>query len=304
MSDADVLARPDEALQTISTIVSDIDRKVEADIQAYMAHDPGNGRGRMSRVEATKLVRDKWEKQLMAAARLRERAEDIKRMREERKAEQANLQQEQELNKSKEESIAQRTEANETLEDWKSKASGEGLDDTAAQQQLAENSAYARDAVQDRLSGFGGRQSARAANIAGTLDARMEAEQARTSELLKTQEQAYYTRLAGDLGKALSGELAQADFADADLRARMADIYDRAYQAQADIKSSLNVADMMAEAQRKAAEDAAADGWKRTLIGGAFTLGGMAVGSLGGPVGTAAGGVAGRSAGDYFAGLL
>jgi hypothetical protein len=190
------------------------------------------------------------------------------------------------------------------LKDWEAKAEGEGLDDTAAQQQLAENVARARDNTQDQLSGFGGRQSARAANIGATMDARQQAEASRAEDLLRAQEQQYYQQLAGELGSTLQQELANADFADADMRARMAEVYNNAMNSAKDISNSLEVADLMAEAQRKMAEDQASAGWTSTIIGGAFS--GAATGfAVGGPWGALAGAGVGAGAGiagKYFSG--
>lgn len=202
-------------------------------------------------------------------------------------------------------SITQRGEMENLYGQLQSMAQGEGLEDSAAQQQLAQGFEQAQAQVQGQAAGPMGIQSARASRLAAIQQSALTAQQAQTSRMVQAQEQQWALQMASQLGQDLEQELAQADFSDAQVRQRTAELYSGYANAMSDISADMRSAELVAEARRKAAEDASKDAWMRTIIGGAFTLGGTALGTMaGGPVGGAVGGTAGGMAGNFVAGKL
>lgn len=183
-------------------------------------------------------------------------------------------------------------------------AQGEGLDNSAAQQQLAQDFQTAQQRSQAMAEGPTGQQSAYSAQLAAMRESQLSSQQEQTSRMVRAQEQQWALQMASQLGQSLEQELADADFQDAQVQARTAEIYANYANAMSDVASDMRSAELVAEARKKAAEDASKDAWMRTIIGGAFTLGGMAVGSMAGPMGGAAGGMAAGALGNYVAGKV
>jgi len=188
-----------------------------------------------------------------------------------------------------------------------SMARGEGLEETPAQQQLRQQFEQAQSASQAALSGPTGGMSAAAQRISANRESRLDQRQQRISDLVKAQEQAMALRLSTDLTNQMATELAQRDFADAGYRESLARIYSSAKENMADLENQLTNAQYVADARKRAEQEAQENAWMDTIIGGAFTAGGMALGAYasgGNPMGAMAGAQGGTLAYNSLTSLL
>ena len=184
-------------------------------------------------------------------------------------------------------------------------AQGVGLQDTAAQRQLADDMARAQAQSQSAVAGPMGVESARAQQVAAARAARLDQRERRSSELLGRVESAQALRQAQQLTTSLGADLAQQEFADAEFQSRMTDIINSSAQASADALNDLEMAQMIAQAQKEAAKKESENNWLRTIIGGTFTVAGAAAGTLLPiPGGTVVGAAGGKLAGDLVTGAV